>query len=127
MFSVSQALPSPALFHHAEGSPTPSRSLGSDPTQSCGSWRLYLTNCGELSQQHLEHGRRQGLLQHLQELLRLPTHSDCVRQVVHALLVFTCGRHGAAVCLQGPLPKRGPEAFTTAPSDDDPGHRAAEI
>lgn len=50
----------------------------------------YLTDGRQFGQQHLEDRWRQGLLQHLQELLRLSTNSNSVRQVVHTLLVVTC-------------------------------------
>lgn len=49
----------------------------------------YLTNCGKLSQKHLEHRRGERLLQHLQQLLRLSAHGDRIGQVVHALFIFT--------------------------------------
>jgi len=46
----------------------------------------YLADAGQLGEQHLEDGRRQSLLQHLQQLLRLTAHGDGVGQVVHAFL-----------------------------------------
>lgn len=49
----------------------------------------YLADGGQFGQQHLEDGRRQRLLQHLQQLLRLAAHGDGVGQVVHASLVVS--------------------------------------
>lgn len=48
----------------------------------------HLADGGQLDEQHLEDGGRQRLLQHLQQLLRLSTHSDGVGQVVYAVLVI---------------------------------------
>lgn len=53
---------------------------------------VYLADGGQFGEQHLEDGRRQSLLQHLQQLLRLAAHCDGVGQVVHTLLVVSCGR-----------------------------------
>ena len=54
----------------------------------------YLADAGQFGEQHLEDGRRQSLLQHLQQLLRLTTHCDGVGQVVHTFLIVSCGAHG---------------------------------
>lgn len=53
---------------------------------------VYLADGGQFGEQHLEDRRRQSLLQHLQQLLRLAAHCDGVGQVVHTLLVVSCGR-----------------------------------
>lgn len=48
-----------------------------------------LADAGQFGEQHLEDGWRQSLLQHLQQLLGLPTHCDGVGQVVHAFLIVS--------------------------------------
>lgn len=62
---------------------------------------VYLADGGQFGEQHLEDGRRQGLLQHLQQLLRLAAHCDGVGQVVHTLLVVSCGRSVETLILRG--------------------------
>jgi len=56
---------------------------------TCISVCLYLADGGQFGEQHLEHRGGQGLLQHLEQLLGLPTHRDGVGQVVHPRLVVT--------------------------------------
>lgn len=50
----------------------------------------HLADGGQFGEQHLEDRWRQGLLQHLQQLLWLTAYGDCVGQVVHAPLIVSC-------------------------------------
>lgn len=50
----------------------------------------HLADGGQFGEQHLEDGWWQGLLQHLQQLLRLAAHGDGVGQVIHAPLIVSC-------------------------------------
>lgn len=55
----------------------------------CGGGGRYLAPGGQLAQHHLQDGGRQRLLEHLEQLLRLLTHSDGVGQVIHTWLQLT--------------------------------------
>lgn len=48
-----------------------------------------LADGGQFGEEHLEDGWRQGLLQHLEELLRLTTHRYGIGQVVHSFLIVS--------------------------------------
>lgn len=90
----------------------------------------YLADGGQFGQQHLEDGRRQRLLQHLQQLLRLAAHGDGVGQVVHAALVVSWGRKRAAVRAPpggGEASARGPypEPAAPPPAGSPPGRTSA--
>lgn len=56
--------------------------------------RSHLVDDGQLGEQHLENGRRERLLENLEELLRLTTHRDGVAQVIHAFLQLPWSQKG---------------------------------
>lgn len=49
----------------------------------------HLADGGQFGEQHLEDGRRQSLLQHLEQLLRLTTHCYSIGQVVNSFLIVS--------------------------------------
>lgn len=65
----------------------------------------HLADGGQLGEQHLEHWRRQGLLQDLEQLLGLAAHCDGIGQVIYPLLIVTWG------LVQKPLIKRTQFSF----------------
>lgn len=91
----------------------------------------YLADARQLGQQHLEDGRRQRLLQHLQELLRLPAHGDGVGQVVHAPLIVSWRRKATTVRTpqhKGHKQSKGgpyPEPEAPPPAGSPPGRTSA--
>lgn len=62
---------------------------GQNARQEETSKLAHLADGGQFGEQHLEDGRRQSLLQHLEQLLRLTTHCYSIGQVVHSFLIVS--------------------------------------